>query len=38
MSNPFEVLKVESAGAGTPSGSDERVAEEEQVDVGPLQI
>jgi len=33
MSNPFEVLKVESAGAGTPAGSDERVAEEEQVDV-----
>jgi hypothetical protein len=33
MSNPFEVLKIESAGAGTPSGSDERIADEEQIDV-----
>jgi hypothetical protein len=36
MSNPFQVLKVEGEGAGTPSASayEEKVADEEQVDVG----
>ena len=35
MSNPFEVLKVEGEGSGTPAAFDEKVAEEEQVDVSP---
>jgi hypothetical protein len=36
MSNPFQVLKVDGEGAGTPSASayEEKVADEEQVDVG----
>lgn len=36
MSNPFQVLKVEGEGAGTPSASayEEKMADEEQVDVG----
>lgn len=35
MSNPFQVLKVEGEGSGTPSASafEEKVADEEQVDV-----